>query len=305
MKKSRVSKIFLMSIVTVLILGVLSLGFVGCKSKDKKGASKIIVRGSTSMEKVMKALIGEYNKISGKKVDFDMELEGSGVGRDAVKVDTKGNVIGMASSNTKEADTKFNAKKITLCQDGIAVIVNTKNTGIKSLTIEQVFDIYAKKITNWNELGGEDKAIVVCEREASSGTRDAFGSVIKSADGKKLKDAEKENGAIKEGRETMQKSGDLLQKVANTEAAIGYVSLNQVNDTVKALEIGGVAGSEETVQNGTYKLARPFEILYNKDVELTEATKDFIKFLESKEAQAIVKEVGLVSNPEMTASYKG
>lgn len=305
MKKSRVSKIFLMSIVTVLILGVLSLGFVGCKSKDKKGASKIIVRGSTSMEKVMKALIGEYNKISGKKVDFDMELEGSGVGRDAVKVDTKGNVIGMASSNTKEADTKFNAKKITLCQDGIAVIVNTKNTGIKSLTIEQVFDIYAKKITNWNELGGEDKDIVVCEREASSGTRDAFGSVIKSADGKKLKDAEKENGAIKEGRETMQKSGDLLQKVANTEAAIGYVSLNQVNDTVKALEIGDVAGSEETVQNGTYKLARPFEILYNKDVELTEATKDFIKFLESKEAQAIVKEVGLVSNPEMTASYKG
>jgi len=138
----------------------------------------------------------------------------------------------------------------------------------------------------------EEKDILVVAREAGSGTRDAFDTLVKNAAGDNLvKTADgTARDAVVTTADLQNTTNNVLTKVAANVTAIGYVSLGSLNDTVKAVKVEGIAASSATVLDGTYKLQRPFVILTKKDVDLTPAAADFVRYLKSSSAQEIVGE---------------
>lgn len=149
---------------------------------------------------------------------------------------------------------------------------------------------------------GGEKDIAVIARTSGSGTRDAFESIVKSEDGTSLKDAGLMKGAIEQD-----KTSTVISLVASTKTGIGYVSLGSVDESVKVLDVEGVKATAENVLNGSYKMQRPFVIMTNKALSeadgLTAATKDFIAFLKSSQAQEIVGEEGYVRQDEGATEY--
>ena len=152
---------------------------------------------------------------------------------------------------------------------------------------------------------GNSDAIVVCGREASSGTREAFDKIVANADGKTLEEYGEETnpdgaaeGGYVSGAQYFNGTGLVANKVASTKGAIGYISLSSVDDTVKALTVEGVAASTQTVLVGDYAIQRPFVITTRKEGNLTPVVSDFLDFLQSDDAQKVVEEEGLVSLTE-------
>lgn len=145
------------------------------------------------------------------------------------------------------------------------------------------------------------KAISVITREEGSGTRDAFveltGVLVKDEDGNKT-----DNTTL--GATTINSTQAVMSNVAGDEAAIGYISLGSLNDTVKALKVDGVAPSAETVKDGTYKIARPFNVAVKKDAKLSDAAQDFMNYILSDDGQAIVEKEGYVS-VEKAGAFEG
>ena len=137
------------------------------------------------------------------------------------------------------------------------------------------------EITNWSEVGGSDLPIVCIGREAASGTRDGFESITGTADSCKY-------------AQELTSTGDVVQTVSSNPNAVGYASLASVNDTVKALKVDGIAPSNETILNGTYRIQRNFVLVTRKDKELTGAAKDFFDFAMSKEADSYIEKAGAV-----------
>ena len=111
---------------------------------------KIVIRGSTSMEKFINSAAKGYADLYGVKAEdiFDIQLEGSSVGRKAVENDTVGNVIGLSSASVKQD----NIDSFNVCLDAVVVIVNKENTSITDLTLAQLYDIFSGKITKFSEL---------------------------------------------------------------------------------------------------------------------------------------------------------
>ncbi|MDR1906206.1 MAG: substrate-binding domain-containing protein [Clostridiales bacterium] len=144
----------------------------------------------------------------------------------------------------------------------------------------------------------QEKEILVVSREAGSGTRDAFDGLIKNSSGDSL--AKKADGTVQstdifvKSLNVQDSTSKVMTKIASSESAIGYISLGSVNDTVKAVSVNGVVPSSETVLNGSYALKRPFVIMTNNGVSLTAATEDFMKYLESTDAQNAVAANGYV-----------
>lgn len=232
------------------------------------------MNGSTSMEKVIKAVNGAFTEKYG--VQVDLNLTGSGTG---IKEASEGKCdIGNSSRKLKDEEAEsLDATVIGL--DGIAIVVHPTNE-ISDITIEDLAKVYAGEITNWKELGGADKAIVVIGREDGSGTRDGFESIVM---GDKTAQYAQE----------LESTGSVISTVGNTDGAIGYASLANVDETVKALKIEGVEASEETVKSGAYKVQRPFicATLKNTDNELVKA---YLEFILSPEGQELVKAQGAV-----------
>ena len=147
---------------------------------------------------------------------------------------------------------------------------------------------------------GGEKDIAVIARTSGSGTRDAFESIVKSEDGTALKDAGLMKGALEQD-----KTSTVISLVSSTETGIGYVSLGSVDDSVKVLKVEGVEATAENVLSGDYKMQRPFVIMTNKAMgeNLTAATKDFLAFLRSTQAQDVVEEEGYVRQDEGATEY--
>lgn len=272
----------------VLVAGVLS----GCEntggnsssdslSSQEPGSStealsgKVSMSGSTSMEEIAKALAEGFNA-KYPDVAIDVQLGGSSTG---IKNAQEGvSDIGNVSRALKDTETGLDAETIAL--DGIAVIVNTANS-VEDLSIEQILKIYTGEITNWKDLGGDDAEIQVVGREAGSGTRDGFESVVGIEDNAKHDQELTSTGAVQTA-------------VASTPGAIGYVSLANVDDTVKALKVGGVSPAIETVQDGSYTLQRPFVMVTKTGADLRPEVKAFLDFALGDEGQSIVSQIGLV-----------
>lgn len=267
------------------LLVVLGL-FAGCSNggeepaNDKKSKTEISgtvsTDGSTSMEKVIGYLSEAYSE-ENPNVKVTYNPTGSGAGIQAVSEDRCD--IGLSSRDLKEDEAKtLDAKVVAI--DGIAMVVNPENT-VCDLTIDQIAKLYKGEITNWSEVGGADAPVVLIGREAASGTRDGFESITDTKD------------ACAYAQE-LTSTGDVIQTVASNPNAIGYASLAAVKDTVKALKVEGVSPATETIQDGSYKIQRDFNLVTKKGKELTGAAKAFYDFATSKEADSLIEKAGAV-----------
>lgn len=233
------------------------------------------MNGSTSMEKVIKAVNGAFME-KNKGVTVNLNLTGSGTG---IQEASEGKCdIGNSSRKLKDEEAeKLDATVVGL--DGIALVVNPANK-LEDITLQDLAKVYSGEITNWKELGGDDKAIVVIGREDGSGTRDGFESIVMG---------DKEPKYAQE----LESTGSVINAVATTDGAIGYASLANVDETVKALKVGGIEATEENVKSGAYEVQRPFicATLKGSDNKLVKAYLDFIL---SEEGQALVLAQGAV-----------
>ncbi len=233
--------------------------------------------GSTSMEKVIGALSEAFMEAN-SKVTVTYNPTGSGTGIQAVQ---EGRCdIGLSSRALKDEEKASGLQETVLAYDGIAMIVNPANP-VEDLTLEQIADIYTGKITNWSELGGSDSEIVLIGREAGSGTRSGFEEIVEVKD-------------LCQYRQELSSTGDVIATVAQNPGAIGYASLASVKDTVKAVKVGGVTPSEETVKDGTYAIQRPFVLVTKEGVTLSETAQAFFNYAVSKDANAVVVAAGVV-----------
>lgn len=242
-------------------------------------SGKVSMSGSTSMEKYVSALIETYAEIN-PNITVTAEYVGSGAGIEQV---IAGSVdIGNSSRNLKDAEVESGAVENIVAIDGIAVVVDPANT-VEDLSQEDLIVIYTGEITNWSELGGSDTPIAVIGREAGSGTRGAFEELLG------IEDA----CAYASGLDS---TGAVIATVAATEGAIGYASLDSLNDTVAALKLDGVEATEENIVAGEYFLCRPFVMATNGEIsEQSEAVQAWFDFVYSDEGKAVAVEVGLIT----------
>ncbi len=239
----------------------------------------ISIVGSTSMEKFSNALSESFME-QHPKVTVAAQFVGSGAGVEAVTNGTAD--IGNASRELKDEEKANGVVENIVAIDGIAVIVDPANA-VADLTKQQLADIYAGTINNWKDVGGADAPIVVVGRESGSGTRSAFEEILALEDGCKYSNELDSTGAV-------------MAKVASTPGSIGYVSLDVLDDTVKALDLEGVAANEENIKAGSYFLSRPFVMATKGEIsEQNDNVKALFDFIYSAEGSELVKSVGLIA----------
>lgn len=262
-----------------LMVVAVAFAITGCNDSGGNTSNKpVTMAGSTSMEKMMTAMNESYYNETGNEATA--QYTGSGAGIEAV---LSGSVnIGNASRALKEEEKQKGAVENIVAIDGIAVVIDKANN-VTNLTKDQLAKIYKGEIKNWSEVGGADQNIVVIGREAGSGTRGAFEEILKI-----------ENQC--QYAQEIDSTGTVMAKVASIPGSIGYVSLDVVNDTVKALQIEGVEGNEENIKAGTYALQRPFVMVTKGEISTQDqAVQDYFKFIESDKGQEIIKSVGLIT----------
>lgn len=258
------------SLLTVTVLFVCAL--TGCGGKKQTVATD----GSTSMNKVIGALGEAFENETGIAVTYN--ATGSGAG---IQAAMEGRCdIGLASRNLKTQEKANGLEGTILAYDGMAIIVNPNNP-VSDLDAQTIAKIYTGTIKNWKEVGGNDAEIVLIGREAGSGTRDGFESIINTEDKCKY-------------RQELTSTGDVITTVASNPAAIGYASLASVKDTVKTLTVDGVAPSEETIKDGSYVVQRPFILITKKDATLSESAQKFFDYVTSEAANEIISGAGVV-----------
>ena len=265
-------------IVSILLaIAMSALLFSGC-GKAAKSTGSVSTDGSTSMEKVIGAL-GESFMSANSGVTFTYNPTGSGSGIKAVQ---EGRCdIGLSSRSLKDEEKAAGLKETVLAYDGIAVIVSPENP-VSDLDIATIAKIYTGEITNWKDVGGADSEIVVIGREAGSGTRDGFERVTGTKDACKY-------------RQELTSTGDVITSVAQNPNAIGYASLASVKDSVKALSVGGVVPTEDTVRDGSYAIQRPFVLVTREGDALSETAQKFFDYVTSGEAADIIAAAGAVA----------
>ncbi len=284
MKKKSI-KILIAGIVATMTMGLL----VGCGGKDTSNSNNsgnntsdnttkaitIKISGSTSVGPLMEKEAESY-KGENPNVTVEVQQIGSSAGiKNAIEGISE---IGMASRELK-AEEKSELAETVIAYDGIALVVHPSNTA-ENLTMKQIKDIYTGAVTNWKEVGGSDAPIVVVSREDGSGTRDAFQEIV----GYTSEELEK-NATIAEG------NGSVKTTVSTNENAIGYISFEQLDDSIKDLKVEGIEATPEKVLSKEYKLSRPFLVVYKED-KLTKDGKQFIDYILSEKGQGIVEEAG-------------
>ena len=252
-------------------------------------SGSVSTNGSTSMEKVIGALGEAFTNDTG--IAFSYNPTGSGSGIKAVLAGTCAGIeaasngsadIGLASRVLKDEEKAGGLTETVVALDGIAVIVNA-DSKVEDLSVEQIAKIFTGEITDWSEVGGEAGKISCIGREAGSGTRDGFESITGTKDACKLD-------------QELTSTGGVIEAVAGNANAIGYASLSAVEgkDTVKAVTVGGVACTEETVLDGSYAIQRPFVLVTKTDAPLSTAAQAFFDYATSTAANDLIKAAGAV-----------
>jgi phosphate transport system substrate-binding protein len=239
-------------------------------------AGRITFAGSTTLQPLAHEL-GQAFRERYPNVVLDIAAGGSIVGIQAIHDGTVD--IGMASRALKPEE----AEGIThhqVAADVIAVVVHASNS-VRNLTLEQLHDIYLGRITNWSEVGGADRPIVVVVRGKNSGTRGAFDEIV----------LEKQEPVAPDLR-TAVTAGDMAAIVGENPDAIGYVGFGNVEPGIKLVAIDDVLPSEETARDGSYRLVRPLLLLTGP---LTHPlARMFVDFALGAEGQQIVEASGWV-----------
>ena len=239
-------------------------------------SGNVATGGSTSMKNVIAALTEGFTEVEpGVTVSYDPPGSGAGItGATDKTLD-----IGLSSRALKD-DEKADVDGTTIALDGIAIIVNNASK-VEDLTVDQLKQMFTGEITNWSEVGGDDGEIVLIGREAGSGTRDGFESIVDVKDSCKY-------------AQELTATGAVISAVEANPLAIGYASLSAVGDTVKMVTVGGVECSEETVKDGSYEVQRPFVFVTNKSVTLSEQAQAFFDFATSADAADLIRTAGAV-----------
>ena len=239
-------------------------------------SSNVATGGSTSMKNVIAALTEGFAEVEpGVTVSYDPTGSGAGItGATDKTLD-----IGLSSRALKD-DEKADVEGTTIALDGIAIIVNNASK-VEDLTVDQLKQMFTGEITNWSEVGGDDGEIVLIGREAGSGTRDGFESIVDVKDSCKY-------------AQELTATGAVISAVEANPLAIGYASLSAVGDTVKMVTVGGVECSEDTVKDGSYEVQRPFVFVTNKSVALSEQAQAFFDFATSADAADLIRTAGAV-----------
>ncbi len=239
-------------------------------------SGNVAAGGSTSMKNVIAALTEGFAEVEpGVTVSYDPTGSGAGITGAADKTLD----IGLSSRALKD-DEKADVDGTTIALDGIAIIVNNASK-VEDLTVDQLKQMFTGEITNWSEVGGDDGEIVLIGREAGSGTRDGFESIVDVKDSCKY-------------AQELTATGAVISAVEANPLAIGYASLSAVGDTVKMVTVGGVECSEETVKDGSYEVQRPFVFVTNKSVTLSEQAQAFFDFATSADAADLIRTAGAV-----------
>ena len=239
-------------------------------------SGNVAAGGSTSMKNVIAALTEGFAEVEpGVTVSYDPTGSGAGITGAADKTLD----IGLSSRALKD-DEKADVDGTTIALDGIAIIVNNASK-VEDLTVDQLKQMFTGEITNWSEVGGDDGEIVLIGREAGSGTRDGFESIVEVKDSCKY-------------AQELTATGAVISAVEANPLAIGYASLSAVGDTVKMVTVGGVECSEDTVKDGSYEVQRPFVFVTNKSVALSEQAQAFFDFATSADAADLIRTAGAV-----------
>lgn len=244
---------------------------------DLSGSISMV--GSTSMEKLANALSEAFME-EYPDVTVTAEFVGSGAGIEAVTNGTAD--IGNSSRSLKDEEKAAGVVENVVAIDGIAVCVDPANE-VADLTKEQLTNIYNGTVTNWKEVGGADEPIIVIGREAGSGTRGAFEELVDLVDGCKYANELDSTGAV-------------IAKVASTPGAIGYASLDALDDSVKSLSLEGVEATAENIKAGNYFLSRPFVMATKGEIsEQNDLVQAWFDFVLGDEGQQVASEVGLIT----------
>ncbi len=239
-------------------------------------SGNVATGGSTSMKNVIAALTEGFAEVEpGVTVSYDPTGSGAGItGATDKTLD-----IGLSSRALKDEE-KNDVDGTVIALDGIAIIVN-KASKVEDLTVDKLKQMFTGEITNWANVGGDDGEIVLIGREAGSGTRDGFESIVDVKDSCKY-------------AQELTATGAVISAVEANPLAIGYASLSAVGDTVKMVTVGGVECSEETVKDGSYEVQRPFVFVTNKSVTLSQQAQAFFDFATSADAADLIRTAGAV-----------
>ena len=265
---------------TVMVGGLTACGgnADGTEGGNSQLSGSITLNGSTSMNKLANALKEGFMTVN-PGVMVNVEFTGSGTGIQAAIDGTTD--IGNSSRALKDEEIQASLVENIVAIDGIAIIVN-KGVMVTDVTSEQLAQIYKGEIKNWKELGGKDEPIVVVGRESGSGTRGAFEELLEVED-------------LCDYAQEIDSTGGVLSTVANTGGAIGYISLDVIDDSVTVVAIDGVVASEENIVAGDYMLSRPFVMATKGEIsKQNELVQAFFAYIESEEGQSIIKQVGLI-----------
>ena len=270
-------KVYFRRMLSILVL-TLILMLISCNSDETTVEErKITISGSTSVGPLMERMAEDF-EASNEDVVIEINQTGSSSGiKDVINGVSK---IAMSSRDLSKEE-KEDVEGIVMSYDGIAVIVNNENS-ITGITKEEVKDIFTGKITNWKELGGEDSEIVVVSREDGSGTRAAFEEIV----GYKAKDLLKKS-LISDG------SGNIKVMVKGNKNAIGFVSFEYLDNTIKALEIDNIKATADNVINSKYPISRSFLMVVNES-NLNNLDKKFIDWILSDDGQSLVEKYGSI-----------
>ena len=238
-------------------------------------SGNVATGGSTSMKNVIAALTEGFAEL---EPDVTISYDPTGSGAGITGATDKTLDIGLSSRALKADETGVTGTTVAL--DGIAIIVN-KDSKVEDLTVDQLKQMFTGEITNWSEVGGDDGEIVLVGREAGSGTRDGFESIVDVKDSCKY-------------AQELTATGAVISAVEANPLAIGYASLSAVGDTVKAVTVEGVECSEDTVKDGTYKIQRPFVFVTNDSASLSEQAQAFFDFATSTDAADLIRTAGAV-----------
>ena len=254
----------------------------GTETQEPSGealSGSVSTNGSTSMEKVI-GVLSEQFMIDNSGVTITYDATGSGTGIEAAKNGTCD--IGLSSRALKDEEVAGGLVGTTVALDGIAVIVNAESK-VADLTVEQIAQIFTGAVTDWSEVGGDAGAISCIGREAGSGTRDGFESITGTEDTCVL-------------AQELTSTGAVIEAVKGNPNAIGYASLSSVEgqDGIKAVTVGGVACTEDTVLDGSYAIQRPFVLVTKDGAALSTQAQAFFDFATSSAANDLIRSAGAV-----------